>query len=53
MEMILFSILWTSSKSTIAKGIDRLKRSILKNNITEGGLNTADVEYLKESLKLR
>jgi hypothetical protein len=34
-------------------GIDRIKRSILKNHIAEGGLNITDVECLNNSLKFR
>jgi hypothetical protein len=42
-----------SSGSEGDKGIDRIKRSILKNDIAEGGLNITDVECLNSSLKLR
>ncbi len=42
-----------SSGSESDKGIDRIKRSILKNDIPEGGLNITDVECLNSSLKLR
>ena len=42
-----------SSRSESDKGIDRIKRSILKNDIMEGGLNITDVECLNKSLKLR
>jgi hypothetical protein len=42
-----------SSGSENDKGIDRIKRSILKNDIAEGGLNITDVECLNSSLKLR
>ena len=42
-----------SSRSESHKGIDRIKRSILKNDILEGGLNITDVECLNKSLKLR
>jgi hypothetical protein len=42
-----------SSGSESDKGIDRIKRSILKNDISEGGLNITDVDCLNSSLKLR
>jgi hypothetical protein len=42
-----------SSRSESDKGIDRIKRSILKNDIAEGGLNITDVDCLNSSLKLR
>jgi hypothetical protein len=42
-----------SSGSESDKGIDRIKRSILKDDIAEGGLNITDVESLNSSLKLR
>ena len=45
--------MWLSSKSENDKGIDRIKRSILKNDIEEGGLNITDVECLNKALKLR
>jgi hypothetical protein len=41
-----------SSGSENDKGIDRIKRLILKNDIAEGGLNITDVECLNGSLKL-
>jgi hypothetical protein len=41
------------SRSESDKGIDRIKRSILKNDIAEGGLNITDVDCLNSSLKLR
>jgi hypothetical protein len=43
--------LWGSSESDKETGIDRIKRSILKNEIAEGGLNISDVECLNKSLK--
>ena len=52
-ERLIFGFLWVSSRSENDKGIDRIKRSILKNDITEGGLNITDVECLNKSLKLR
>ena len=52
-ERILFGFLWLSSRSENERGIDRIKRSILKNEFVEGGLNITDVECLNKSLKLR
>ena len=52
-ERIIFGFLWVSSGSESDKGIDRIKRSILKNDISEGGLNITDVDCLNSSLKLR
>ena len=47
---------WTKSqpcKSDKERGIDRIKRSVLKNKFSEGGLNITDMECLNRSLKLR
>ena len=52
-EKIIFGFIWLSSRSEKEKGIDRIKRSILKNEIGEGGLNVTDVECLNRALKLR
>ena len=35
------------------RGIDRIKRLVLKNKYVEGGLNATDIECLDSSLKLR
>ncbi len=35
------------------KGVGRIKRSVLKNDNSEGGLNVTDVECLDKSVKLR
>ena len=37
----------------ILRGIDRIKRAVLKNKFSEGGLNITDMECLNRSLKLR
>ncbi len=42
-----------SGASDSKKGIDIIKRSILKKDKAEGGLNITDVECLNKSLKLR
>jgi hypothetical protein len=50
-ERSIFGFLWSTSEHT--KGIDRIKRSILKNDYSFGGLNVTDVECLNRALKLR
>jgi hypothetical protein len=40
-----------SCKSKRDKGIDGIKRLILKNDIGEGGLNIIEVEWINKSLK--
>ena len=35
------------------RGIDRIKRSILKNKYVEGGLDVTDIKCLDRSLKAR
>ena len=45
----LIDISWSGKE----KGIDSIKRSILKDKIGEGGLNVTDVECLNRTLKLR
>ena len=35
------------------RGIDRIKRSVLKNSYEAGGLNITDIDCLNRSLKLR
>ena len=52
-ERIIFGFIWLSNRSDKEKGIDRIKRSILKNETAEGGLNVTDVECLNRALKLR
>jgi len=50
-ERSIFGFLWSTSEH--AKGIDRIKRSILKNDFPFGGLNVTDVECLNRALKLK
>ena len=52
-ERIIFGFVWQSSQSKNEKGIDRIKRSILKNEISEGGLNITDIDCLNRALKLK
>jgi hypothetical protein len=49
-ERIIFGFLWSTSES---RGIDRIKRSVMKNEISKGGMKICDVECLQNSLKLR
>ena len=51
-ERKMFNFLW-SNKNTSGRPIDRIKRSLLKNDIAEGGLKVTDIECLDRALKLR
>jgi hypothetical protein len=53
MEQLIFGFLWLGSRSDKEKGVDRIKRSVLKNDYCGGGLNITDVECLNKSLKLK
>ena len=48
-----FGFVWIGCKSEKERGIDRIKRSVLKNSHEEGGLNITDIDCLNRSLKLR
>jgi exonuclease III len=50
-ERIIFKFLW--SNSTSQNGVDRIKRSIMKNDYSKGGMCVTDVDCLNRSLKLR
>ena len=52
-ERIIFGFIWKAHRSERERGIDRIKRSILKNKYVEGGLNVTDIECLDRSLKTR
>ena len=52
-EKLIFGFIWKSHKSERERGIDRIKRSILKNKYVEGGLNVTDIECLDRALKTR
>ena len=52
-EKIIFGFIWRSHRSERERGIDRIKRFILKNKYVEGGLNVTDIECLDRSLKTR
>jgi len=44
-ERKMFNFIW-ASRNTKGKSIDRIKRSLLKNNIEEGGLKVTDIDCL-------
>jgi len=50
-ERIIFKFLWSTTENH--DGIDRVKRSIMKNDYKHGGMKITDVECLNRSLKLR
>ena len=50
-ESDIFRFLWSTNKSQ--HGIDRIKRSIMKNEYSEGGMNVTDPECLDRALKWR
>ena len=52
-EKIIFGFIWKAHRSERERGIDRIKRSILKNKYEDGGLNVTDIECLDRSLKTR
>jgi hypothetical protein len=50
-EQIIFKFLWSTKDNQ--NGVDRIKRSIMKNEYEEGGMNVTDIESLDRSLKLK
>ena len=52
-EKMIFGFIWRSHRIERDRGIDRIKRLILKNKYAEGGLNVTDIECLDRSLKTR
>ena len=50
-ERTIFKFLWSSNE--VQNGIDRIKRSIMKNEYSKGGMKVTDVESLNSSLKLK
>jgi hypothetical protein len=50
-ERIIFKFLWSNSE--VQNGVDRIKRSIMKNDYSKGGMCVTDVDCLNRSLKLR
>jgi hypothetical protein len=51
-ERLVFKFIW-AKKWEAKKTIDRIKRSVLKNEYSEGGLRAPDVECLDKALKLK
>ena len=49
-ETHMFSYIWLGSRSVKERRVDRIKRSVLKNDYNEGGLNITDVESLNEGV---
>ena len=49
-EKIIFGFIWKGHKSDGNRGIDRIKRLILRNKYVEGGLNVTDIECLHKKL---
>ena len=52
-EKCMFGYVWLGSRSDKERGADRIKRSVLKNDYGEGGLNITDVESLNKALNFR
>jgi hypothetical protein len=50
-ERAIFRFLWSTSENP--NGIDRIKRTIMKNEYSKGGMKITDVECLDKSLKLK
>jgi hypothetical protein len=51
-ERLIFKFIW-SKKWKDQRPIERIRRSVLKNNVDDGGLNAPDVECLNRALKLK
>ncbi len=49
-ERIIFKFLWSTNENP--NGIDWIKRAIMKNDYSKGGMKVTDVESLNRSLKL-
>jgi len=50
-ERIIFRFLWSTKDNP--NGIDRIRRTIMKNDYSKGGMKITDVECLDRSLKLK
>jgi hypothetical protein len=50
-ERTIFKFLWSTNENP--NGIDRIKRAIMKNDYSKGGMKVTDVESLDRSLKLK
>jgi exonuclease III len=52
-ERYIFNFLWGNKDLENSRARDRIKRSVMKNEYKEGGLNITDIECMDKSLKLR
>ena len=52
-EQIIFGNVWPGSRGEKERGVDRIKRAVLKNDYGEGGLNITDVDCLNKASNLR
>jgi hypothetical protein len=50
-ERSIFKFLWSTQENQ--NGIDRIKRSIMKNDYQKGGMKVTDIDCLNRSLKLK
>jgi hypothetical protein len=50
-ERTIFKFIWSTKDNP--NGIDRIKRSVMKNEFINGGMNVTDIECLDKSLKLK
>jgi hypothetical protein len=50
-ERQIFQFIWSSKDNY--KGIDRISRSIMKNNYEQGGMKVTDMDCLDKSIKLK
>jgi hypothetical protein len=50
-ERMIFKFQWSNNENH--NGIDRISRSIMKNEYEHGGMKVPDVDCLDRSLKLR
>jgi len=52
-EQYIFNFLWNTKNIEETRARDRIKRSVMKNEYSEGGLKITDIECLDRALKLR
>ena len=52
-ERNIFGFLWGTKNNDTNRARDRIKRSIMKNEYSKGGLKITDIECMDKSLKLR
>jgi hypothetical protein len=51
-EKLMFKFIWSKNWEKI-KTVERIKRSVLKNEYNNGGLNAPDIECMNRALKLK